>query len=144
NIAPQAPSLNRGLWEEIEVAVRNLAETDGELFVVTGPIFANATATLNGRVRVPSAMFKAVFDPRRRQAAAYVADNVAGAGYRVVSIEQLREIVGFDAFPSLPAAIKARAMDLPTPQRRGRQPPSETVARAREPSLTRILTAFSR
>jgi endonuclease G len=144
NIAPQAPSLNRGLWEQIEAAVRNLADRDGELYVVTGPIFDAGGATLNGRVRVPRALFKAVYDPARRQAGAYVADNVAGAGYRVISIAALRAMIGADVFPSLPASIKARTMDLPTPQRRERQAPPETVARNREPSVGRILTAYSR
>jgi len=144
NIAPQAPSLNRGLWEEIEVGTRNLAERDGELFVVTGPIFDNDSATLNGRVRVPRAMFKAIYDPRRRQAGAYVADNIADADYRVVSITALRAMIGADVFPSLPASIKARAMDLPAPERRERQAPPEAVARVREPAAGRILTAFSR
>lgn len=144
NIAPQAPSLNRGLWEQIEVAVRNLAERDGELYVVTGPIFDTHSDTLNGRVRVPIALFKAVYDPRRRQAAAYVADNVSGAGYQVISIAALRARVAADVFPSLPASIKARAMDLPAPERRERQAPSETIARNREPAAGRILTAYSR
>lgn len=144
NMVPQTASLNRGLWEQIEVAVRNLVARDGELFVVTGPIFDNDSMTLNGRVRVPRAVFKAVYDPRRGEAAAYVADNAAGADYRVVSIAQLRAMIGFDVFPSLPAAIKSRAMDLPAPERRERQAPPESVARNREPEAGRILTAFSR
>ena len=39
NIVPQNRNSNRGLWERIERAVRSLAARDGELFVVTGPIF---------------------------------------------------------------------------------------------------------
>jgi endonuclease G len=135
NMVPQAASLNRGLWEEIEVAVRALAWTDNELFVVTGPIFdadLDAGGTrLNGRVRVPHALFKAVYDPRRRQAGAYVADNAAGAGYRIVSIAQLTAIIGVDVFPSLPASIKARASDLPAPDGRERRSSPQIVARNR-------------
>ena len=134
NVVPQNSTLNRGLWENIEVAVRDLAERDGELFVVTGPIFAVGSDTLRGRVRVPTAIFKAVYDPRLQQAAAYVANNARGATYRVVSIAQLREMTGIDVFPSLPQAIKQRAMDLPAPERE-RQAPPETVARNREPAV---------
>jgi endonuclease G len=144
NMVPQAAALNRGLWEEIEVTVRDLSETDGDLYVVTGPIFADNGPLLNGRVRVPSAVFKAIYDPRRRQAGAYIADNAAGAGYRVVSIAQLRAMIGIDVFPSLPASIKARPMDLPAPERREQQAPPETLARARDPAVGRVLTAFSR
>lgn len=116
NVVPQNSTLNRGLWENIEVAVRDLAERDGELFVVTGPIFAVGGDSLRGRVRVPTAMFKAVYDPHLRQAAAYIANNARGATYRVVSIAQLREMTGIDVFPSLPQAIKARTMLLPDPE----------------------------
>ncbi len=143
NIAPQAPSLNRGLWEEIEVAVRDLALADGEVFVVTGPVFNTGGAQLNGRVRVPSAVFKAIYDPRRGQAGAYVADNVAGGGYRVVSIAALRDRIGFDVFPSLGAAIKARAMALPAPERHERQALPTNAAPDPKPALPRIPTAFS-
>lgn len=144
NMVPQAASLNRGLWEEIEVAVREMAETEGELFIVTGPIFDADGASLNGRVRVPRALFKAVYDPRRRQAAAYVADNAAGARYRVISIAQLAAMIGFDVFPSLPVSIKARAADLPAPDGRGRRASAQTAARNREPTAGRILAAVSR
>ena len=143
NMVPQRAALNRGLWEEIEVATRDLAEQDGELFVVTGPIFdGREGAALNGRVRVPSAVFKALYDPRRRQAGAYVADNAASADYRVVSIAQLQAMIGVDVFPSLPASIKAVAMDLPAPERRDRQTRDPHGAHDRQPSG--ILTAFSR
>jgi endonuclease G len=55
NMVPQNPTLNRGLWAEIEGAVRGLAERGGELYVVTGPIFAGERLEqLNGRVLVPS------------------------------------------------------------------------------------------
>jgi endonuclease G, mitochondrial len=144
NMVPQAASLNRGLWEEIEVAVRHLAWTDNELFVVTGPIFDADGERLNGRVRVPRALFKAVYDPRRGQAGAYVADNAAGAGYRVVSIAQLTAIIGLDVFPSLPASIKARAGELPAPDGRERRSSRLIAARNREPASGRILTAVSR
>lgn len=145
NVVPQVRSFNSGLWQRIEIAVRNLAVREGELFVVTGPVFSGGADTVpSGRVRVPQSLFKAVYDPARGQAGAYVADNAAGGRYRVISIAELQALIGADVFPSLPAAIKARAMDLPRPERREPQAPSETVARNREPTLGRILTAYSR
>jgi endonuclease G len=143
NMAPQAPALNRGLWEEIEVATRNLALEDGDLYIVTGPIFADDEGFLNGRVRVPSAVFKAIYDPQRREAGAYVAENAASADYRVVSIVQLQTLIGVDVFPLLPRSIKARAMALPAPQRREREAPTEHVASAAG-RPNGILTAFAR
>ncbi len=117
NIVPQAPELNRGLWEGAESAIRTLAERRGELYVVTGPMFqGRQVRALNGRVLIPTGMFKAVLDPRRGQAGAYVMPNVERPGWRVVSLEELRRLTGFDVFPTLPARAKQAALRLPTPR----------------------------
>jgi endonuclease G len=121
NVVPQYAALNRGLWEEIEVATRDFAEQEGEIFVVTGPVFDSSDRTIHDRVRVPSALFKAIYDPRRRMAAAYLAPNVRGGAYRVISIAQLRDLIGVDVFPSLPEAVKQHAFTLAAPGRPNRQ-----------------------
>ncbi len=115
NMVPQAPHLNRGLWEGIESVIRNFAEQRGEIFVVTGPIFRGEQLQTVGRVVVPSHVFKAVLDPARRQAGAYVAENVDDAGWKPVSMVELAGLTGMDIFPALPPRAKARAMRLPTP-----------------------------
>jgi endonuclease G, mitochondrial len=115
NMAPQYPALNRGLWESIEEATRNLALRDGEIYVVTGPMFATNFQTLNGRVAVPSGFFKAIYDTRTHQAGAYVAMNARGAGYQIVSIAKLKELAGVDAFPTLPLSTKTQPANLPKP-----------------------------
>ena len=115
NMVPQAPQLNRGLWEGIESAVRTLAERRGELYVVTGPIFAGQQVQTVGRVLVPSLMFKAVLDPGRRQAAAYVATNENESNLQAVSIAQLTQMTGIDVFPALSARAKSVPMRLPNP-----------------------------
>jgi len=117
NIAPQSPTLNRGLWSEVEENVRDMALTDGDVFVVTGPIFDNTSSLLRGRVRVPGAVFKAVYDPHTGVAAAYVADNTPGERYRVVSIAALRQLTGVDPFPTLSESVKRRSGFLPPPGR---------------------------
>ena len=116
NMIPQHPCNNEVLWEGIESAVRDLALTEGELFIVTGPMFEDQnTPFLNGRVGVPSRVFKAVFDPVRNAAAAYVAPNTDGMAFQGVSISQLAQMTGIDPFPGVPAEIKTVAMPLPTP-----------------------------
>jgi DNA/RNA non-specific endonuclease len=53
NLVPQEPKNNRGIWEGIESAVRQLAEKRGELYVITGPLFVGSSVQqLNGRVLV--------------------------------------------------------------------------------------------
>ncbi len=115
NMVPQAPKLNRGIWEGIESAVRKLAERQGEIYVVTGPVFRSARLQRIGDVVVPTHVFKAVLDPRRGLAAAYVAKNVDSAPWAVVSMAQLADLTGLDVFPALPAASRTTLLRLPKP-----------------------------
>src|SRR3954469_23883461 len=65
NMVPQTSQLNRGIWERIETAVRDLAAREGELYVVTGPAFQGQQLQSIGpsAVLVPSATWKAVYSP---------------------------------------------------------------------------------
>ena len=64
---------------------------------------------------VPPGIFKAVYDPERRAAAAYVVPNAAGNEWQGVSVAQLQQMTGIDVFPGLPEQVKATAMPLPKP-----------------------------
>lgn len=115
NMIPQNPNNNRGLWEGIESAVRELAKKD-TLYVVTGPLFKGSNLQrLNGRVFVPTQLFKAVYDTKTKQAAAYLVDNAPGMTYKTISIKQLMAMSGIDVFPSLTEVVKANVLSLPTP-----------------------------
>jgi endonuclease G len=121
NMIPQNPCNNEVIWEGIESAVRNIASFDGEVYVVTGPIYEGTDISfLNGRVGVPSRIYKAVFDPTRRVSAAYVTPNADSMSWQVISIDQLSQIIGIDPFPAVPAWIKAVAIPMPTPRPRFR------------------------
>jgi len=117
NIIPQHPRNNQVLWEGIEHSTRELVFERGTLYVVTGPIFeGEMLERLNGRVLVPSHVFKAIYDPARGEAGAYVATNAAGLNYQVMSIDALEKRIGIKLFPKLRADVKAVAMSLPRPQ----------------------------
>lgn len=119
NMVPQAPELNRGVWVRIESGVRRLAEREGELYVVTGPVFEGADLqVLNGRVLVPTSTFKAVYDPAAGKAGAYVCSNVNEPRCRVISVADLASLTGIDPFPGVPADVKATAARLPLPRAR--------------------------
>lgn len=118
NIIPQNRNNNENLWEGIEAAVRTLTFQRGELFIVTGPVFDPSRASverLQNRVVVPTGIFKAVYDPAGRKAAAYLVQNTDGMNYQTVSIAELEKLVGMNLFPKMPDAIKAARMDLPAP-----------------------------
>jgi endonuclease G len=120
NIVPQHPKNNQILWQGIEEATRTLALEAGELFVVTGPLFeGESLQRLGGRVLIPTAVFKAIYVPKARRAAAYVAPNAPGMQYQTLSIAELEARSGIDVFPALPPEVKADKMELPEPTPRG-------------------------
>lgn len=113
NMMPQVPENNRGPWEGIESSVRKMARERGALYVVTGPIFrGERLQRIGGAVMVPSMMFKAVYDPRRQEAGAYLIDNSADSQPRTVSIAELEKMAGISVFPSLSSRVKERPMNL--------------------------------
>jgi endonuclease G len=120
NMIPQNPKNNQILWEGIEEATRALAVTDGEVYVVTGPIFeGNSLERLNGRVLVPTSVFKAIYDPAHKTAGAYVTPNAAGMEYQTLSIVDLEKRTGINIFPKLSPEIKATKMSMPVPTPHG-------------------------
>ena len=116
NMVPQDPKNNRGIWEAIESAVRHLTEQRGELYVITGPLFVgSAVQQLNGRVLVPTHIYKLVYDLQRNEGAAYLVKNVDTRDVQQLSIEEIGKMAGFDFLP----AIKSSRLALPDPTPHG-------------------------
>jgi len=116
NMIPQHPCNNEVLWEGIESAVRDIALGGDTVYVVTGPAFLGAELeSLNGRVLVPTHVYKAIYVPSRNAAAAYFAPNDDSQNWETLSIAELEARVGVDVFPQLDGAVRERAMILPRP-----------------------------
>ncbi len=117
-MVPQTAQLNRGIWEGIATAVRNLAVREGEIYLVTGPAFVGSELQSIGAdgVLVPTSTWKAVYDPQAGGTGVYVCQNTKRPRCAVVSVAALIRIVGIDPFPGLPEGIKAVAMTLPEPE----------------------------
>ena len=122
NVVPQNRHNNQVLWSAIEGATRHLANVRGELYVITGPVFeGEKIERINGRVFVPTHVFKAVVDPASNEGAAWIAKNDDSDEHEVVPIAALEKRIGINLFPKLPADAKARAMTLPEPRVRKRR-----------------------
>jgi len=122
NMIPQEPSINRGVWEAVESATRKMAKDRGDIYVVTGPIYSGKSiGKIGGAVFVPSMVFKAVYDPRRNEAGAYVVENTEGAQVQMVTIAELEKMSGISVFPSLNIQVKNSGMRLPPPKERKRR-----------------------
>jgi endonuclease G len=86
------------------------------LYVVAGPIYQGETVRLGGAVMVPAKLYKAVYDPQRKEAGAYLIDNAAGAQAQMVNMAELEDITGIDIFPFLNHPQKDRGIRLPEPK----------------------------
>jgi len=107
NVVPQNRQNNQRLWARLETAVRNIASRDGDVYVVTGPMFAGERLRTIGtsRVFVPTQLFKVVYVPSRRIAFAIVADNVSTNRYAIRTVHELEAASGI-RFPGIPEDLK--------------------------------------
>lgn len=109
NIVPQASVLNRGAWAtNVEEATRRYARRSSRgVWVITGPIFSSDSPSIGpGRVRVPEALYKLVFDPGRGRAWAHVVENRDDAKVgRPVSYQELKSRVGIDLLPGVVSGL---------------------------------------
>ena len=111
NISPQAPRLNQLLWQRLEEAETDLlTPPGGELWVLTGPIYAESPARFGPAVSVPDAFFRIWVkqDARGPQVLALripqtVCGNENPADF-LVSIDALEAEIGWDLMPELPLA----------------------------------------
>ena len=73
NMVPQSPKQNSGPWAKIESDTRKYAlRAKGDVYVITGPVFdANGPAIGANQVKVPSHLYKLVYDAHTGRAWAH-------------------------------------------------------------------------
>lgn len=112
NMCPQNGNLNRGDWNEMEMACRKWAKKYGDLYIVCGPILYKGKHKTIGKnkVFVPEAFFKVVLrtgdDP---QAIGFIYKNTSGNRPKdsyVNTVDEVERITGIDFFPSLPDNVE--------------------------------------
>ncbi len=116
NMSPQYETLNRSSWKQVEATVHDLPKTAGDIYIVTGPIFAAHPTLMNGRVAIPTAFFKAVFDPSRNKAIAFVFANRDDAMCELLSLADLERRAGVRPFPTLPKAVRETSGEWTVPE----------------------------
>lgn len=78
NMAPQAGSLNRGIWKLLETSVRGWAFQGGHNFeIISGSVYAAGDKTIGKGVVVPHAFYKIVTDEQTGLVAGWMFPHVA-------------------------------------------------------------------
>ena len=113
NISPQRPKFNRGIWKKLEEHVRDWAEKEGNLFIVTGPILTDNPTDFIGRtskIAVPNYFYKALLDTTGTdKAIGFILPNQGSKqplSDFVVSVDSLESILGRDLFHNLPDELE--------------------------------------
>ncbi|UVW27145.1 DNA/RNA non-specific endonuclease [Massilia sp. H6] len=122
NMVPQDREHNRHIWAPIEGAVRKMAKREGALYVITGPAFLGTKLRKVGNVLVPSHLYKVVYSPRQKAAAAWFVENRGAAPIHTIPVAELERIVGIELLPSLTQRQKERMLALPNIRQRKTRP----------------------
>jgi len=107
NMSPQAPEFNRGIWKELEETVRDWAMQDGDIYVVSGPVFKDNKGAIGpDRVTVPGYYYKVIYDPHGQgKMIALLLPNGKGTkplSRYEVTVDSIEALTGIDFFPELP------------------------------------------
>jgi endonuclease G len=115
NMVPQVHANNAGVWAGIEGAARQLARTEGEVYVLSGPLFEGNEITKIGNVLVPTHLWKVLYSPQQQRAGAYLISNDESQDYASISVSELETKTGLKLLPSVSQSIRDSGMQLPSP-----------------------------
>lgn len=114
NISPQNPILNRGIWNYLEMSIRDKVTALNEnVYIVTGTIFSNSeieTIGLN-KVGVPNYFYKIIYFSQTNLMFAFMFDNNIGSylsdlnDYQI-KVDELERITGQDFFECLEDSLE--------------------------------------
>jgi endonuclease G, mitochondrial len=108
NMVPQVgEGMNRGIWKNLEAAVRLWAVRRGVVYVYTGPIYeAKYRSVGRGKVAVPTALYKIVYDPNTTESITFVMPNqrlkVQDLAKYVTTIDEVEHRTGLTFLSQLP------------------------------------------
>jgi len=111
NMVPQVPNHNRGIWKQLETAVRNWVKEGKDIYVVSGTIYAQGYQSIGaGQVGIPTHMWKVVVDRKSAKAIAFLFPNaplpVKDLPKYAVNIATIEQYTGLNFHPQLPDQLK--------------------------------------
>lgn len=113
NISPQLFEFNAGVWNSLEVRIRNFVKKNGEVFVVTGGILTDTLKTIGDeKVAVPDYFYKIIFYKKNQKykMAAYLIphNKIKKRKYSDFSVttDSIEKLTGIDFFYQLDPSIQ--------------------------------------
>jgi endonuclease G len=109
NMSPQEGQFNRGIWSKLEATVRNFADTEGSIYVVTGPVLTDGPYDTIGdnEVSIPNQYYKVILDYREPELKS-IGFLLPNEGSKkdledfATSVDEIETITGIDFFHRLP------------------------------------------
>ncbi|TWX65532.1 DNA/RNA non-specific endonuclease [Colwellia demingiae] len=100
NMTPQLPTHNTGIWKGLENRERKWANKRGRVIVLAGPVYHNEFSYIGKKVPVPSAYWKVIYDPQKKEAIAYLIPHkklkTKQLDNYLVSIDHIEEMYELD------------------------------------------------
>ena len=118
NMVPQSSKQNGGPWARIEKDTRSYAQrAAGDVYVITGPVFAADTSTVgSNQVRVPSFLYKLVYDAQSQRAwAHWQANDDAARVTQPISYEELVRRTGIEFLPATALRSSGKIQQVSAP-----------------------------
>lgn len=111
NMSPQVPGFNRGIWKNLESNVREWAQLNNELYVVTAAVLKDSLPCIGNNVAVPQYYYKVLLDVHEPdyKGIGFILPNQASKASvfsYAVSIDSVERLTGIDFFPALPDSIE--------------------------------------
>jgi len=105
NISPQNGSFNSGGWLKLEKKVREWVLSEGEMYVVTGPILENPIKSIgSSNVTVPNSFYKIIYSKSKNKMIGFIMPNQKinnPLKDYVKTVDFIESITGIDFFHKL-------------------------------------------
>lgn len=112
NMVPQVPNHNRGIWKQLETAVREWVKQGKDIYVISGTIYAPGYQTIGAdKVGIPTYMWKVIVDRKNSKSIAFLFPNaplaVKDLPKYATSIAQIEKTTGINFMPQLTSTQKS-------------------------------------
>jgi endonuclease G len=71
NMVPQVPNHNRGIWKQLETAVRNWVNEGKDIYVISGTFYNKEHKEIGQHVGVPDNLWKVIIDAKSNKSIAF-------------------------------------------------------------------------